>query len=72
MINDLIFMGGHGLFVWSAFIFTFVCCVYLYARTAKELKKQEKIYLNSLKKLPELKIIEIKKQKLAKQILAHI
>ena len=72
MINDLIFMGGHGLFVWSAFIFTFVGCVYLYVKTAKELRKQEKIYLNSLKKLPEVKITEIKKQKLAKQILAHI
>jgi len=38
-------MNGYGQFVWTAFIFSFVSCLYLYLKTRIELKKQEKIYL---------------------------
>ena len=38
-------MNGYGQFVWTAFVFPFVSCFYLYLKTRIEFKKQEKIYL---------------------------
>ena len=37
-------MNGYGLYVWTAFTFSFVSCLYLYLKTRIEFKKQEKIY----------------------------
>ena len=61
MIIDAIYMGGYGIYVWSAFIFAFVCCLYLYLKTKKEQlkiqikearknKKEKKDALHILKK----------------------
>ena len=44
MIIELLTMNGYGQFVWTAFIFSFVSCLYLYLKTRNEFKKQEKIY----------------------------
>ena len=62
---DLIYLGGHGQFVWPAFIFTFLSCFFLYLKTKWELQKQEKIYMNEFKKLRtlEIKTVEAKKEK---------
>ena len=38
-------MNGYGVFVWSAFTFSFLSCLYLYLKTRIEFKKKEKIYL---------------------------
>ena len=48
-LNFLV-LDGYGQFVWPAFIFTVVSCFVLYAKTKKEFKKQEKIYLQEYKK----------------------
>ena len=48
MNMELLVLGGYGLFVWSAFIFTLASCFLLYAKTKKELKEQEKKFLPSL------------------------
>ena len=45
MFTELLWMNGYGQFVWTAFAFSFVSCLYLYLKTRIELKKQEKIYL---------------------------
>ena len=45
MLNNIILMNGYGFFVWSAFLFTFLSCFYLYFKSLKELKAIEKIYL---------------------------
>ena len=55
-------MGGYGQFVWSAFIFSFVSCFYLYLKTRFELKQQEKIYLMEFKEI-EARKIEFTKRK---------
>jgi len=55
-------MGGYGQFVWSAFIFTFVCCLVLYLKTKKELKKQEAVFLIEYKR-PKIEKIKVAKQK---------
>ena len=41
---EILILGGYGQFVWPAFIFTFVSCFVLYARTKREFKKHEKIF----------------------------
>ena len=62
MNTELLILGGYGPFVWSAFIFTFVCCFVLYLKTKKELKKQEAIFLIEYKHAPTEKI-KVTKQK---------
>ena len=59
---ELIVLGGYGQFVWPAFIFSFVSCLYLYLKTKKELKKQEAIFLIEYKQ-PKIAKIKVAKQK---------
>ena len=56
MNMELFILDGYGQFVWSAFIFTFVSCLFLYLKTKKELKKQEKMFLREFKQLQTTKI----------------
>ena len=53
---ELFVLGGHGHFVWLAFIFTFIVCFYLYAKTKRELLKQEKIFLSKFRQPQSIKI----------------
>ena len=62
MSLQLLMLGGYGPFVWSAFVFTFVCCFYLYLKTKKELKKQEKIFLREFKQIETEKIKTVKEK----------
>ena len=55
-------MNGYGQFVWTAFAFSFVSCLYLYLKTRIEFKKQEKIYLLEFGSF-EIKKIEFNKRK---------
>ena len=56
MVIKLLILGGYGQFVWSAYIFTCVSCLYLYFKTKAELKKQEKMFLNEFKQLHDVRI----------------
>ena len=47
MSLEFLNLQGYGLFVWPAFIFTFLSCFLLYLKTKREFKKQEKIFLKS-------------------------
>jgi len=62
MIMELLSMNGYGQYVWTAFIFSFVSCLYLYLKTRIEFKKQEKIYLLEFG-LIEAKKIQFNKRK---------
>ena len=42
---ELLILNGYGQFVWSAFIFTFVSCFFLYIKSKKEFLKQKEIFL---------------------------
>ena len=53
---DFFNLNGYGQFVWPAFIFTFLSCFFLYLRTKKALKKQEKIFLSEFKQSQVIKI----------------
>ena len=56
MIFQLINLGGYGQFVWPAFIFTFVSCLYLYLKTKNERKVQEKLFFLEFNTLKNKKI----------------
>ncbi len=66
---QLLLLNGHGLYVWPAFIFTFLTCFYLYTKTRKELLKQEKIFLNEFKET-QTTVIRITKKKAEKKVLS--
>ena len=53
---EILILGGYGQFVWPAFIFTFVSCFSLYAKTKKEFQKQEKKFLKEFKQMQTEKI----------------
>ena len=68
MILEIIVLGGYGIFVWPAFIFTFFSFFYLFLKTSKELKKQEELFLKGFKQLKTIKI-KVEKVKISKKIL---
>ena len=59
---DYFILSGYGVFVWPAFIFTFVSFFLLYTKTKKELKIQEKMFLIQFKQIP-ITNHEVAKQK---------
>ncbi len=66
---EFLIMNGFGIYVWSAFAFTFIICLFLYIRTRKTLKKLEKDFIKEANNLSEEQFEDIKKQKIAKEIL---
>ncbi len=66
---EIFLMEGYGVYVWSSFGFTFFVCLLLYIRTKKTLKKLEKDFIKEAQNLPEEQFEDIRKQKIAKEIL---
>ena len=69
MSSEIFLMNGYGVYVWSSFGFTFLVCLFLYIRTKKTLKKLEKDFIKVAQNLPEEQFEDIRKQKIAKEIL---
>ena len=63
-------LSGYGLFVWPAFTFSCLCMFTLYLKTARELKKQEKIFFSEFKQPYEAKISTPKESKIIKKALS--
>ena len=66
---EIFVMNGFGIYVLSSFAFTFIVCLFLYIRTRKTLKKLEKDFIKEVNNLSEEQFEDIKKQKIAKEIL---
>ena len=64
-------LGGYGIFVWSAFIFTFTSCFFLYLKTMKEFRKQEKIFLQEFKELQTVNVKIIKQDNTEKKVFSE-
>ena len=71
MINDLIFMNGYGLYVWSAFIFTFLCFTSLYLITRKQYLRENKKFIAKFGTLNLEKASFAKSQSAIKEILSN-
>ena len=64
-------LGGYGIFVWPAFIFTFASCFFLYLETMKEFRKQEKIFLQEFKELQTANVKIIKQDDTEKKVFSE-
>ena len=62
-------MNGYGFYVWSSFLLTFLVCLFLFLKTRKTLKKLEKDFIKETQSLSQQQLKDIKKQKIAKEIL---
>ena len=52
MILDLLTFDDYSKFIWSAYTFTFFCCLVVYLQTNAELKKLENKFSKKVK-LPQ-------------------
>ena len=71
MTNDILFMNGYGLYVWSSFIFTLSCFVILYSVVKLQLVKEQKKFENKFNNLSTEKVELAKKQETYREILAN-
>ena len=69
MSLDVFLMNGYGIYVWSSFLLTFLVCLFLFLKTRKTLKKLEKDFIKETQNLSEKQFEDLKKQKVAKEIL---
>ena len=71
MINEIIFMNGYGLYVWSAFSFTLISFATLYVFIKINLAKEQNKFLVKFGLLDESKIKLAKIQQSNREILAN-
>ena len=70
MINEVLYMNGYGLYVWSSFAFTLSCFCILYSVIKLQLVKEQKKFRARFESLETDKIEIAKKQETYKEILA--
>ena len=66
---DIFLMNGYGIYVWSSFLFTFLVCLFLFLKTKRTLKKLEKDFIKEAQNLSDEQLEDLKRQKVAKEIL---
>tara|TARA_B100000427_G_scaffold318219_1_gene315171 strand:- start:174 stop:407 length:234 start_codon:yes stop_codon:yes gene_type:complete len=71
MINDLIFMNGYGIYVWSAFSFTLISFTSLYLVIKLQLDKEVKRFNKKFESLEAEKQNKAKHQETLRKILAN-
>ena len=71
MISNLVFMDGNGIYVWSAFAFTFIGFSILYFIINLQLKKEQKRFEKNFSALKKEKYNIAINQDIYKEILKH-
>ena len=69
MINEILFMNGYGLYVWSSFIFTLSGFFILYSVIKLQLIKEQKKFNAKYENLSSEKVELAKKQKTYRELL---
>ena len=70
MISNLLFMDGYGIYVWSAFVFTFFSFTSLYLITKKQFTKEKKKFISKYGTLDSKKAEVARSQTINKEILS--
>ena len=70
MINEILFMNGFGIYVWSSFIFTLGSLLTLYSVIKSELIKEQNKFEAKFKDLEPEKVELAKKQDTYREILS--
>ena len=71
MINELLFMNGYGVYVWSSFAFTLLCFSFLYVITKVQFLKEKKKFITKFGTLKSEKAIFAKSHSINKEILSN-
>ena len=71
MINDILFMNGYGMYVWSSFIFTIVSFGILYSVIKLQLVKEQQKFERKFNSLASEKAELARKQETYIEILAN-
>tara|TARA_B100000029_G_scaffold195273_1_gene193397 strand:- start:3199 stop:3429 length:231 start_codon:yes stop_codon:yes gene_type:complete len=66
---NIFFMDGYGIYVWSAFVFTFLVCFILFFKTKRSLNKLENEFKEEVKKLSAEQADTLKTRKISRDIL---
>ncbi len=70
MITELLHMNGYGLYVWSAFLFTFVSFTTLYVITKTQYIKERNKFMSKYGALDSKKAEVARSQTINKEILS--
>ena len=71
MIQNLIYMNGYGIFVWSSFVITALTCAIVYLKTLKTLRKYEKEFAKEIEELStEKRKTLLESSKVASQVVS--
>ena len=71
MINDLFFMNGYGLYVWSAFAFTLLSFISLFIVTKIQYTKEKNKFIVKFGTLNSERATFAKSQSINKEILSN-
>mgnify|MGYP001209661948 CR=1 FL=1 len=71
MINEIFFMNGYGVYVWSSFTFTLIGFFILYSAIKLQLIKEQKKFYSKFKNLSSEKIELAKKQETYRELLPN-
>ena len=71
MINEILYMNGYGLYVWSAFAFTFLSFVSLYVIIKIQYIKEKKKFIAKFGALNSERAAIAKSQSINKEILSN-
>ena len=71
MINEILFMNGYGVYVWSSFIFTLSGFFILYSVIKLQLIKEQKKFNAKYENLSSEKVELAKKQETYRELLPN-
>ena len=72
MINEILFMNGYGLYVWSSFIFTLLSFASLYFVIKTQYVKEKNKFIAKFGNLNSERAAFAKSQSINKEILSNI
>ena len=70
MINEIFFMNGYGIFVWSSFVFTLLSFVSLYVFTKVQYMREKNKFIAKFGTLNSERATFAKSQSINKEILS--
>ena len=71
MIENTLLMGGYGIYVWSAFVFTLISFVSLYIVTKIQYTKEKKKFIAKFGTLNSERAAFARSQSINKEILSN-
>ena len=71
MINEILFMNGYGLYVWSSFLFTFLSFLSLYLVVKSQYVKEKNKFIAKFGSLNSERAAIAKSQAINKEILSN-